>query len=95
MINETANGFAVLSAMCFNEAAKLLKIGCAYIEKSVSQQAICIDLARVPRLDSSALACIFAWMRVAKEHQKIVQIQNPPAPLLALASLYDVRELLD
>lgn len=52
------------------------------------------NLAAVTELDSSALAIIFAWMRVAKAAGKSINIVNPPPSLLSLAAVYGVADLL-
>jgi len=53
-----------------------------------------VDLGDVTELDSSLLAVIFAWMREARSHGRVLALRRVPAELARLARLYGVAELL-
>jgi phospholipid transport system transporter-binding protein len=53
-----------------------------------------IDWSKVTEVDSSALAIIFAWLRVSLEKGKTLRNVHFPANLEALAALYGVAELI-
>lgn len=52
------------------------------------------DLAGVSEVDSSGLAVLFGWQRVALAQGKTLRIVNPPASLVSLAEVYGVTDLL-
>lgn len=53
-----------------------------------------VDLSGVSAADSSALALLFDWMRVARASGHKVRQTGMPAGMLSLATLYGVDELL-
>ncbi|MCK9986716.1 MAG: phospholipid transport system transporter-binding protein [Azoarcus sp.] len=53
-----------------------------------------VDLSAVSAADSSALALLFDWMRVARASGHKVRQTGMPAGMLSLATLYGVDELL-
>ena len=59
----------------------------------LKRQAFSIDLAGVKHTDSSALALICEWLRVAKREKIKVQFINTPAQLRSVAMLCGVATL--
>lgn len=59
-----------------------------------AQGDLLVDLSGVSEADSSALALLFDWMRVAAAAGHPVWLTGLPAGLDSLAELYGVRELL-
>lgn len=53
-----------------------------------------IDLGAVTRCDSSAVAAMLAWQRVAAAKKLQLQVLGGPRGLGSLASVYGVDELL-
>ncbi|WP_374263888.1 lipid asymmetry maintenance protein MlaB [Zoogloea sp.] len=53
-----------------------------------------VDLSAVSQVDSSALALLLSWTRVARGAGRRLTIVGAPAPLVSLASLYDVDTIL-
>ena len=53
-----------------------------------------VDLAAVSQVDSSALALLLSWTRVARDAGRQLSIVGAPAALVSLASLYDVDTIL-
>ncbi|MBC8023506.1 MAG: STAS domain-containing protein [Burkholderiales bacterium] len=53
-----------------------------------------IDFSGVTGVDSSAVALLLEWRRMALARGKTLVFENLPANLLALAQLYGVAELI-
>jgi phospholipid transport system transporter-binding protein len=56
---------------------------------------LAIDASPLQRFDSSALAVLLACRRLAQAEGKGFELRGAPAPLLELAGLYGVGELLN
>jgi phospholipid transport system transporter-binding protein len=75
-------------------AAALLADGVAAITGEGFSTTVEIDLGGLTAIDSSLLAVVFGWMRAARVKGRMLQLRNPPANLLSLATVYGVAELL-
>lgn len=53
-----------------------------------------IDLSRLERFDSAAVAVLLVWQRAAQSTGVSLRIESVPAGLLSLADLYGVADLL-
>ena len=53
-----------------------------------------IDLSRMDRFDSAAVAALLVWRRAAQSTGLSLRIASVPAGLQSLADLYGVAELL-
>ena len=53
-----------------------------------------VDLKQVTEVDSAALSLLLEWIRQAKLAGFSVRIENMPAGLTSLATLYGVSDLL-
>jgi phospholipid transport system transporter-binding protein len=53
-----------------------------------------IDFSAITGVDSSAVALLLEWRRLALAHGKVLEFVNLPANLMALAELYGVAELI-
>lgn len=53
-----------------------------------------VDLVGVDEVDSSGLAVLFGWQRIAQARGNSLRIINPPRSLISLAEVYGVAELL-
>ncbi len=91
MIESGADGLRVTVPMLITNASSLLAAGQAHLGSSGEKV---FDLSAVTQADSSALALVFAWLRMAQAHGAQLRITHPPASLLSLAQLYGVNELL-
>jgi phospholipid transport system transporter-binding protein len=56
--------------------------------------ALNIDLANVSRADSAGLALLVAWMRQAKESDKVISFHHVPAQMLAIANASGLDAIL-
>jgi phospholipid transport system transporter-binding protein len=54
-----------------------------------------IDFTGVVRCDTSAVACVLAWMRSAQASGGRLELVALPADLRSLARLYNVESLID
>lgn len=52
-----------------------------------------VDLAQVVEADSSGIAVIFSWTRLAQSLGVTLNFVNMPQSLLSLAAVYDVEDL--
>lgn len=71
-------------------AAQVLREGAAAIGTGDSR----IDFSAVQRCDSSAVACVLAWLRDAQAAGRRLELVALPRDLLSLAKLYGVEALL-
>jgi phospholipid transport system transporter-binding protein len=71
-------------------AASLLQAG----EAAIGSGDVDFDLSDVKRCDSSAVALVLAWERVARAGGKRLHLQGIPASLHSLAMLYGVDSLI-
>jgi phospholipid transport system transporter-binding protein len=53
-----------------------------------------VDFSAVTRCDTSAVACVLAWLRIAQAGGKRLQLVSLPKDLLSLAKLYGVEQLV-
>lgn len=53
-----------------------------------------VDLSGVTQVDSAALALLLSWLRAARAGGRQLSIDQAPAALVSLASLYDVDSIL-
>lgn len=80
----------VKSPMVIATAAALRDTG----EQAILSGIQFVDLANVTEADSSAVAVLLAWTRVAKERRQPLTILDVPPSVHSLAALYGVTELL-
>ncbi|AYH42602.1 STAS domain-containing protein [Azoarcus sp. DN11] len=68
-----------------------------WIERGRAQaraEDLVVDLSGVTAADSSALALLFDWIRIARENGHAVRQTGMPMGMRSLATLYGVDELL-
>ncbi len=71
-------------------AAEVATLGRAAIERGDAE----FDLSGVVRCDSSAVAVLLEWQRMARARGLTLQVKGPPAGLVSLAGVYGVGDLL-
>ncbi|MGB0360555.1 MAG: STAS domain-containing protein [Endozoicomonas sp.] len=54
-----------------------------------------VDLTNVQRVDSSALSVLFAWIRLAQKHKKVICFSNIPNELDALATVCGLNNVIN
>lgn len=90
MIEVSGNRLRVAGPMVIDAASVLKRDG----DQAVAGGAAIIDLAGVTDADSSAVAVLLSWVRVARERRTAIGIINPPDSIRSLAALYGVSDLL-
>lgn len=90
MIELTGERLRVAGPMVIASATELKKAG----ESALGSGATLVDLSGVTDADSSAVAILLAWVRLAQERQQDIAIQGTPDNIRSLATLYGVAELL-
>jgi phospholipid transport system transporter-binding protein len=90
MIEVTGERLKVLGAMNIASATVLKEAG----DSALAGGASLVDLADVAEIDSSAVAVLLAWTRVAHERNQALSIVGASEGLRSLAVLYGVAELL-
>jgi phospholipid transport system transporter-binding protein len=71
-------------------AAEVAALGRAAIDRGD----VDFDLSGVARCDSSAVAVLLEWQRVARERGLVLTVSGLPAGLTSLAGVYGVGDLL-
>lgn len=90
MIEVAGERLKVTAPMVIATAAELREAG----ETALLSGASVVDLTDVAEADSSAVAVLLAWTRVAGEQGKPLAIVGVPPSIRSLASLYGVADLL-
>ena len=76
--------------LTFQNARVVLEQGCAAIRAGETE----IDLSAIQAADSSAVAVLLAWQRIARKQGTPLAYLNIPAGLQSLADVYGVDSLL-
>lgn len=90
MIDVAGERLKVTAPMVIATAAELREAG----EAALLGGASVVDLAEVAEADSSAVAVLLAWTRIAGERGKPLAIVGAPPSVRSLAALYGVADLL-
>lgn len=70
-------------------------VWCRYQERSTAGELPnTIDLGKIERTDSSALALLLEWQAQADAQRKEIRFDNPPESLRVIARLTEVESLL-
>jgi ABC-type transporter Mla MlaB component len=75
----------------FDDCARLLAEGDAAF---AGLDAVEVDLAKVGRVDSAALALLLEWSLAARGAGRRMAYRNPPPAIVSLAGISDVAELI-
>ena len=78
------------TSLTMQDAASSLQSGLDAIRGGSAE----IDLSRLERFDSAAMAALLVWQRAAQSAGISLRIAGVPAGLQSLANLYGVAELL-
>lgn len=84
-----------LPAQLMHAEAPAYLVRCqAALAQSAGAQAVSVDATALREFDSSVLAVLLAVRRAAQARQATLHVQNLPARLRDLATVYGVSELL-
>jgi len=78
-------------SLTMQDAASGLQPGLNAIRNGAAE----IDLSRLERFDSAAVAALLAWRRTAQSMGLSLRIASVPTALQSLANLYGVAELIN
>ncbi len=73
------------------DAETAVRAGCEAIAGGVDE----VDLSRLQRFDSAALAAVLEWRRVAEARQRPLRVTGIPSGLASIARVYGVDHLLE
>ena len=80
--------------LSFDTIPQVLEESAAYAARTDLPERLTIDFAAITSVDSSAVALLLDWRRMAAKRGKTLVFVNLPANLNALAELYGVAELI-
>ena len=93
-INEAAPGRLVVKGeLTFATARHARELGVLMLE-GTRENPIVVDCGGVTRGDSAGLAVLLDWLAWGRRRSRAVSLQNLPAPLVAIARISEVDELL-
>ena len=90
MIRRAGDHLRLEGDVSFDNVEELLPAGIALFDVPE----VVIDLSGVAAVDSSAIALLLAWIRAGSRAGRQVRFAAPVAPLVDLARLYGVTEML-
>ena len=90
----SAEVLALQGALSFETVPGVLAESARYAERPDLPDRLTIDFAAITAVDSSAVALLLEWRRVAQQRGKTLVFVNLPPNLMALAKLYGVSELI-
>lgn len=76
--------------LTLKQASRVLREG----DQALAQGATTFDLARVTKVDSSALSLLLSWQRSAQARSLSVGFRNLPDSVHSLARLYGLADLI-
>ncbi|HEU4781368.1 MAG TPA: STAS domain-containing protein [Steroidobacteraceae bacterium] len=93
-ISEPTSGrVTVTGDLTFASAREARQIGILVLESSRAER-IVIDCSGVTRADSAGLAVLLDWLAWGRRKSRVVQLENLPASLVAIARISEVDVLL-
>jgi phospholipid transport system transporter-binding protein len=95
-VNALADGevLRLTGALDFGTVSGVLAESAKFAERSDLPERLTIDFSAVTAVDSSAVALLLEWRRLALAHGKALDFVNLPPNLVALAKLYGVADLI-
>ena len=93
-ISEPTQGRIVVTGeLTFATARDARQLGTLVLESSRAERLV-IDCAAVTRADSAGLAVLLDWLAWARRKSRIIELQNLPPSLVAIARISEVDGLL-
>ena len=80
--------------LAFETLPAVLAQSAEYTARTDLPERLTIDFSGITGVDSSAVALLLEWRRIAAKRGKTLVFENLPANLLALARLYGVADLI-
>ena len=85
---------ALTGELSFDTIPQVLEESALYAARTDLPDRLTIDFSGITSVDSSAVALLLDWRRMAVKRGKTLAFANLPANLLSLAELYGVAELI-
>lgn len=85
---------ALTGELSFDTIPQVLEESALYAARTDLPDRLTIDFSGITGVDSSAVALLLDWRRMAVKRGKTLAFANLPANLLSLAELYGVAELI-
>jgi phospholipid transport system transporter-binding protein len=93
-ISEPTQGRIVVTGeLTFATARDARQLGTLVLESSRAERMV-IDCAGVTRGDSAGLAVLLDWLAWARRKSRVIELQNLPQSLVAIARISEVDGLL-
>lgn len=93
-ISEPSQGRIVVTGeLTFATARDARQLGMLVLESSRAERLV-IDCAAVSRADSAGLAVLLDWLAWARRTSRVIELQNLPQSLVAIARISEVDGLL-
>jgi phospholipid transport system transporter-binding protein len=96
-VNDAAPSNEVLKlsgALSFESLPAVLVESAQFTARTDLPDRLIIDFSEITDIDSSAVALLLEWRRIALARGKALEFVNLPPNLLALARLYGVADLI-
>ncbi len=90
-IEKQKENYTVSGPIHFDTVSYLFKHGVEILEESSQAR---LDFKEVTHVDSSAVALLLSWLRVAKQKGKSFIFMNLPSQLLEIAKVCEVMPIL-
>ncbi len=94
MITRTGDGLQVSGSVTIATVRALFNEGLRLQGDYKVGSEMLVDLARLEKVDSSAVSLMLIWLREAQRNKINLRFTNVPDNLLSLTKLYGVAELL-
>jgi phospholipid transport system transporter-binding protein len=92
IVNHSASGFALEGRLDFDSVHEVESAGLDLISGAQGDFAICLE--QVVYANSSALALLMCWLRLAQAQAVLLRFLNVPEKLQALMDLYGLKAIL-
>jgi phospholipid transport system transporter-binding protein len=89
----TPGRIVVTGELTFATARDARQLGTLVLESSRAERLV-IDCAAVTRADSAGLAVLLDWLAWARRKSRVIELQNLPPSLVAIARISEVDGLL-
>jgi phospholipid transport system transporter-binding protein len=94
ILERSGGRLEVTGALTFATARKARQQGLHLLAVS-SVRELEVDCSGITASDSAGLTVLLDWLAYAKRGNRSLQLRNLPPPILAVAQISDVREMLE
>ena len=94
ILERSGGRLEVTGALTFATARKARQQGLHLLSVSAVRE-LEVDCSGITASDSAGLTVLLDWLAYAKRANRPLQLRNLPPPILAVAQISDVREMLE